>query len=47
MVEKLHAFQRLGVDTVVVAPYTGEAQEMARALEVLARDVIPALPSPS
>jgi hypothetical protein len=45
MVEKLCAFQQLGVDTVVVSPYTGEAQAMARALDVLARDVIPALPS--
>jgi probable F420-dependent oxidoreductase len=45
MVEKLHAFERLGVDTVVVSLYTGEAQAMARALEILARDVIPALPS--
>jgi hypothetical protein len=28
---------------VVVSPYTGEAQEMTRSLEILARDVIPAL----
>lgn len=45
MVEKLQAFQEMGVDTVVVSPYTGDAQGMARGLEVLARDVIPALSS--
>jgi hypothetical protein len=47
MVEKRRAFQQLGVDTVEVSPYTGEVQEMARALEILARDVIPALPAGS
>ena len=45
MVEKLQAFQRLGVDTVVVAPYTGAGQEMIQSLEVLAHDVMPALSS--
>jgi probable F420-dependent oxidoreductase len=43
MVEKLRAFQRLGVQTVVVSPYTGDTQDMERGLEILARDVIPAL----
>jgi probable F420-dependent oxidoreductase len=43
MVEKLQAFEQVGVNTVVVSPYTGEAQEMTRSLEILARDVIPAL----
>jgi probable F420-dependent oxidoreductase len=45
MVEKLQAFKQVGVDTVVVSPYTGEAQEMTRSLEILARDVMPALQS--
>ena len=45
MVEKLRAFQQVGVDTVVVSPYTGEAQEMTRRLEMLARDVMPAVQS--
>jgi probable F420-dependent oxidoreductase len=47
MVEKLQAFQRLGVHTVVVSPYSGDAQAMERGLEVLARDVIPALSASS
>jgi hypothetical protein len=45
MVEKLRAFKQVGVDTVVVSPYTGEAQEMMRSLEMLARDVMPAVQS--
>jgi probable F420-dependent oxidoreductase len=43
MVEKLQAFEQVGVSTVLVAPYTGDAQEMMRGLEMLAGDVIPAL----
>ena len=43
MIEKLQIYQQMGVNTVVVSPYTGDAQDMARGLEVLARDVIPAL----
>lgn len=43
MVEKLQAFKQAGVDTVVVAPYTSDAQEMVRGLEVLAQDVLPAV----
>jgi hypothetical protein len=45
MVEKRRAFARVGVETVVVSPYTGNVQEMARGLEVLAREVKPALSS--
>ena len=42
MVQKIQTFARLGVDRVVISPYTGEAQEMTQALEVIARDVMPA-----
>jgi probable F420-dependent oxidoreductase len=42
MIQKIQAFASLGVDTVVISPYTGEAQEMTHALEVIARDVMPA-----
>jgi probable F420-dependent oxidoreductase len=42
MIQKIQAFARLGVDRVVISPYTGEAQEMTQALEVMARDVMPA-----
>jgi probable F420-dependent oxidoreductase len=42
MVQKIQAFARLGVDRVVISPATGEAQEMTQALEVIARDVMPA-----
>ena len=42
MVQKIQAFASLGVDRVVISPYTGEAQEMTQALEVIARDVMPA-----
>ena len=42
MVQKIQAFARLGVDRVVISPYTGEAQEMTQALEMIARDVMPA-----
>jgi hypothetical protein len=41
MVQKIQAFGRLGVDRVVIAPSTGEAQDMTQALEVIARDVMP------
>jgi len=47
MVEKLQAFRRLGVHTVVVSPYTGDVQGMEHGLELLARDVIPALSASS
>jgi hypothetical protein len=42
MVHKIQAFASLGVETVVISPYTGEAQEMTDALEMVARDVMPA-----
>jgi hypothetical protein len=42
MVQKIQTFARLGVDRVVIAPYTGESQEITQALEVIARDVMPA-----
>ena len=42
MVQKIQAFASLGVDRVVLAPSTGEAQEMTQALEMIARDVMPA-----
>jgi probable F420-dependent oxidoreductase len=45
MVEKLRAFKQVGVNTVVVSPSTGETQEMMRSLEMLARDVMPAVQS--
>jgi probable F420-dependent oxidoreductase len=45
MVEKLQAFHRVGVDTVVISPSTGDAQAMAHSLEVLAQEVIPAVQS--
>jgi hypothetical protein len=41
MVQKIQAFARLGVDRVVIAPSTGERQEMTQALEVMAQDVMP------
>jgi hypothetical protein len=41
-VHNLQAFANLGVDTVVLAPSTGDAQEMTQALEMIARDVMPA-----
>jgi probable F420-dependent oxidoreductase len=43
MIEKLRTFKHLGVDTVVVSPYTGDAQAMAHGLERLAHEVIPAV----
>jgi hypothetical protein len=43
IVEKLQAFQRLGVATVVISAYTGDVQGMMRGLEMLAQDVMPAL----
>ena len=43
MVEKLQAFNEVGVETVVVAPYSIDPHQMIRGLEVLAGEVIPAL----
>jgi probable F420-dependent oxidoreductase len=45
MVEKLQAFHRVGVETVVISPSTGDAQAMVHSLEVLAQEVIPAVQS--
>jgi hypothetical protein len=42
MVQKLQAFASMGVETVVISPYAGDAQVMTQALEMMARDVIPA-----
>ena len=42
MVRKIQAFASLGVDRVVISPYSGEAREMTQALELIARDVMPA-----
>ena len=43
MVEKLQTFKRLGVTTAVIAPSTGDVQEMMHSLETLADEVMPAL----
>jgi len=45
MVEKLLALHRVGAETVVISPFTGDAQAMARGLEVLTQEVIPAVQS--
>jgi probable F420-dependent oxidoreductase len=42
MVQKLRGLANLGVETVVISPYAGDAQVMTQALEMVARDVIPA-----
>ncbi len=42
MVPKIRALASLGVETVVISPYTGDPQEMMRALDMIARDVMPA-----
>ena len=44
MVRNIQAFAGLGVDRVVISPYSGEAQEMTHALEVIAKDVMPDCP---
>ncbi len=38
----IQAFASLGVETVVIAPSTGDAQVMTQALEMIAREVMPA-----
>ena len=43
MVEKLQAFDQLGVETVVISPYSSDPQEMVRGLEVVAEEVLPTL----
>ncbi len=42
MVPKIRALASLGVEMVVISPYTGDPQEMMRALDLIARDVMPA-----
>ena len=42
MVPRLQAFAALGVETVVISPYTGETQEVQQTLDLMARDVMPA-----
>ena len=42
MVPKIRALASLGVEMVVISPYTGDPQEMTRALDLIARDVMPA-----
>jgi hypothetical protein len=42
IVPKLQAFADLGVETMVLAPSTGDAQVMLQALEMIAREVMPA-----
>ncbi len=43
MVQKLRAFAHLGVERIVISPYSGDPQEMTQALEMVAREVLPAL----
>jgi probable F420-dependent oxidoreductase len=42
IVRNVQAFASLGVETVVVAPSTGDAQALMPALEMIAREVMPA-----
>ena len=42
IVRNVQAFATLGVGTVVIAPSTGEAQALLPALEMIAREVMPA-----
>ena len=42
IVRNVQALASLGVETVVVAPSTGDVQEMTTALEMIAREVMPA-----
>jgi probable F420-dependent oxidoreductase len=42
IVRNVQAFATLGVETVVIAPSTGEAQALMPALEMIAREVMPA-----
>ena len=44
MVEKVQAFARLGVETIVVhSGNTGDMAEILRAMDMLAREVLPIL----
>ena len=42
MLQKAHTYETLGVDRMVISPGTGDPQEMASAMEMLAREVLPA-----
>jgi len=42
IVRNVQAFASLGVETVVVAPSTGDSQTLMPALEMVAREVMPA-----
>ncbi|PKB81722.1 MAG: hypothetical protein BZY88_05950 [SAR202 cluster bacterium Io17-Chloro-G9] len=42
MLQKAHTYESLGVDRMVISPGTGDPQEMTAAMEMLAREVLPA-----
>jgi len=42
MLQKAHTYESLGVDRIVISTGTGDPQEMASAMEMLAREVLPA-----
>ena len=42
MLQKAHIYESLGVQRTVISPGTGDPQEMASAIEMLAREVLPA-----
>ncbi len=42
MLQKAHTYESLGVDRMVISPGTGDPQEMASAMEMLAREIMPA-----
>jgi len=42
MLQKAHTYESLGVERMVISPGTGDPQEMASAMEMLAREVLPA-----
>ena len=42
MLQKAHTYESLGVERMVISPGTGDAQEMASAMESLAREMLPA-----
>ena len=42
MLQKAHIYESLGVQRMVISPGTGDPQEMASAMEMLAKEVLPA-----
>ena len=42
MLPKAHTYESLGVERMVISPGTGDPQEMASAMETLAREMLPA-----